>query len=221
MGILLEHFPVSLQLGLLAIVFALFGGISLGLIGAVKPNSLLDNLTTFLSVIGVSTPNYVAATLMMILFAVWLGWLPTGGWDGIWSTRIIMPVIALGLGPMAIIARYTRSAVIESMSQDYVRTARAKGMSERYVFIRHVLPNAMMSVVTVAGISLVEVVTGSFFVESILNVPGIGRYFVTSVTGRDYPVIIGTTLLYATLVVIMNLVVDIMYTLLDPRIRYR
>lgn len=218
--VIVDRFPVSLQLGLYAMALALTGGIILGVIGSLKPNSLLDNFTTFLSVIGISTPNYVAATLMVILFAVWLDWLPTGGWDGSFSNRIIIPVIALGLGPMAIIARYTRSSVIESLSQDYVRTAHSKGLSRRRVFIKHVLPNALISVVTVAGISLVDVVTGSFFVESILNIPGIGRYFVTSVTARDYPVIIGTSLLYATLVIIMNLFIDIIYTMLDPRIRY-
>ena len=220
MGILTEHFPVSLQLGLLAMVFATTSGLMLGMLGAIRPNSLLDNTTTFLSVIGISTPNYVVATLMVITFAVWQNWLPTGGWDGITSNRIIIPVIALGLGPMAIIARYTRSAVIQVMNDEYIRTARAKGASERRVFISHALPNALISVVTVAGIGLVDVVTGSFFVESILNLPGIGRYFVTSVTARDYPVIIGTTLLYATLVVFMNLIIDIVYVSLDPRIRY-
>ncbi|MBK8020593.1 MAG: ABC transporter permease [Chloroflexi bacterium] len=219
-GILIEHFPVSLQLGLLAMTFAVIVGLTLGLLGALRPNSPLDYLTTFLSVVGISTPSYVAATLMVILFSLWLGWLPTGGWDGIFSNRVIIPVIALGLGPMATMARYTRSAVLEVLSQDYVRTAHAKGVAVRNVHIRHVLPNALISVVTVAGISLVNVVAGSFFVESILNIPGIGRYFVTSVTGRDYPVIIGTTLLYAVLVMVMNFIIDIAYTLLDPRIKF-
>jgi ABC-type dipeptide/oligopeptide/nickel transport system permease component len=220
-GLLIEHFPVSLQLGLLAMTFATIGGLTLGILGALRPNSPLDYVTTFLSVIGISTPSYVAATLMVILFSLYLGWLPTGGWDGLLSNRVIIPVIALGLAPMATMARYTRSAALEVMSQDYIRTAHAKGVANRNVYLRHVMPNALISVVTVAGISLVNVVTGSFFVESILNIPGIGRYFVTSVTGRDYPVIIGTTLLYAVLVMIMNLAVDIAYTVLDPRIRHR
>lgn len=220
-GLLINHFPVSLQLGLLAMTFATVGGLTLGLLGAIRPNSPLDYVTTFLSVIGISTPSYVAATLLVILFSLYLGWLPTGGWDGILSNRVIIPVIALGLSPMATMARYTRSAALEVISQDYIRTAHAKGVAVRSVYLRHVMPNALISVVTVAGISLVNVVTGSFFVESILNIPGIGRYFVTSVTGRDYPVIIGTTLLYAVLVMIMNLVVDIAYTVLDPRIRHR
>jgi ABC-type dipeptide/oligopeptide/nickel transport system permease component len=218
--LLMQHFPVSLQLGLVAMVFAVVGGLTLGLIGGIQPNSPVDYLTTFLSVIGISTPSYVVATLGVIVFALWLNWVPTGGWDGIFSERAVIPVIALGLGPMATIARYTRSAVVEASSQEYVRTAHAKGVPRRGVNLRHVLPNALISVVTVSGISLVGLVTGSFFVESILNIPGIGRYFVTSVSARDYPVIIGTTLLYATLVMAMNLVIDLAYTALDPRIRY-
>ncbi len=219
-GLLVDYFPISLQLGLLAMTFAVIGGLLLGVLGALRPNTTLDYVTTFLSVIGISTPNYVVASLLVILLSIQFDLLPTGGWDGILSNRVIIPVIALGLGPMATIARYTRSAVLEVLSQDYIRTARAKGVSSRNVHIGHVLPNAMISVVTVAGISLVNVVTGSFFVESILNIPGIGRHFVTSVTARDYPVIIGTTLLYATLVMVMNLVVDIAYTILDPRIKF-
>jgi len=201
-GIIAGHFPVSLQLGLAAMTVALVGGVGLGLVGAIKPNTWLDNLTTFLSVFGISTPNYVVATLMVILFAVYLGWLPTGGWDSLFSVKAIIPVFALIL------------------SQDYIRTIRAKGAPEPYVFIVHGLRNALIPVVTVTGIGLANVVTGSFFVESILNIPGIGRYFVTSVTARDYPVIMGTTLLYAALVMVMNLVVDILYTFLDPRIGY-
>ena len=218
--LIVEHFPVSFQLGVMAMGLATLGGVTLGLIGALKPGTLLDNASTFLSVIGISTPNYVAATLLVIVFAVWLDWLPTGGWDGIFSQKAIIPVIALALGPLAIIARYTRSSVLEVLTKDYIRTAHSKGLARVHVLVRHALPNAMISVATVAGIGLANVVTGSFFVESILQLPGIGRYFVLSVTARDYPVIIGTTLLYAGLVMLMNLVVDITYTFLDPRIRY-
>ena len=218
--LIVEHFPVSFQLGVMAMGVATVGGVTLGLIGALRPGTLLDNASTFLSVIGISTPNYVAATLLVIVFAVWLDWLPTGGWDGIFSQKAIIPVIALALGPLAIIARYTRSAVLEVLTKDYIRTAHSKGLTRIYVLVRHALPNAMISVATVAGIGLANVVTGSFFVESILQLPGIGRYFVLSVTARDYPVIIGTTLLYAALVMLMNLIVDITYTFLDPRIRY-
>ncbi len=219
-GLIATSFPVSLQLGLMAMIIAIIGGLTLGLAGALRPNSPLGYVATFLSVIGISTPSYVVATLLVILLSLKLGWLPTGGWNGILSKQAIIPIIALGLGPMATISRYMRSAVLEVLSQDYIRTAHAKGVSGRAVNYRHVLPNALITVVTVTGISLVNVVTGSFFVETILNIPGIGRHFVTSVTGRDYPVIIGTTLLYAALVMIMNLAVDIAYTVLDPRIKY-
>ncbi len=219
-GIIVNYFPVSLQLGLLAMIFAIIGGFVLGLTGALRPNSPLGYLATFLSVIGISTPSYVVATLLVILLSLKFGWLPTGGWDGITSNKVIIPVIALGLGPMATISRYMRSSVLEVLSQDYIRTAHAKGLAERFIQYRHVIPNALITVVTVTGISLVNVVTGSFFVETILNIPGIGRHFVTSVTGRDYPVIIGTTLLYAMLVMVMNLAVDVAYTVLDPRIKY-
>ena len=219
--IIIDRFPVSFQLGVLAISLALVGGLTLGLIGAVKHNTFLDTITTFFSIIGTSTPNYVVATILIILLSIYLGWLPTGGWDGITSNKVIIPVIALSFGPMAVIARYTRTSVLESLGQDYIRTAHSKGLKSYIVFTRHALRNALIPVTTVAGISFADVITGSFFVESICMVPGIGRYFVTSVTARDYPVILGTTLLYAVLVMIMNLVVDIGYAYLDPRIRYK
>lgn len=218
--IIISFFPVSLQLGAVAMLVALIGGISLGLISGVNHNSSRDYLASFISVIGVSTPNYVVATVLIIIFAVYLGWLPTGGWDGIFSEKIIIPVIALALAPMALIARYTRSSVLDVLQRDYVRTARAKGIKDQGVLLRHVLRNALVPVATIAGIAFAEVITGSFFVESVTAVPGIGRYFVTSVSGRDYPVIIGTTLLFAVIVMIMNLIVDIGYVYLDPRVRY-
>ncbi|HZQ09146.1 MAG TPA: ABC transporter permease [Anaerolineae bacterium] len=218
--IIVSFFPVSFQLGSAAMGVALVLGISLGLVSGVNHNSSRDYLASFFSVVGISTPNYVVATVLIIIFAIYLGWLPTGGWDGIFSVKIIIPVIALALAPMALIARYTRSSVLDVFHRDYVRTARAKGLKEQSILIRHVLRNALVPVVTVAGIAFAEIVTGSFFVESVTAVPGIGRYFVTSVSGRDYPVIIGTTLLFAAIVMIMNLVVDIAYVYLDPRVRY-
>lgn len=218
--ILASFFPVSMQLGIVAMLLALLGGLTLGLISGVNHNTAADYLATFLAVFGVSTPNYVVATLLIILFSIYLGWLPTGGWDGIFSVKIIIPAIALALGPLALIARYTRSSVLEVLQSDYVRTARAKGLPESRILIRHVLRNALVPVATVAGIAFAEIVTGSFFVESVTAVPGIGRYFVTSVAGRDYPVIIGTTLLFAAIVMIMNLIVDLGYVYLDPRVRY-
>jgi ABC-type dipeptide/oligopeptide/nickel transport system permease component len=220
MTILLRFFPVSLQLGILAMIVALTVGLTLGVVSAYYHNSWIDSSATFLAVVGVSTPNYVVATTMIIVFSIWLGWLPTGGWDGIFSVKVIIPTIALALFPTALLARYTRASLLEVWRSDYIRTARAKGLGERMVLMRHGLRNALVPAVTVAGIAFAEVVTGSFFVESITAVPGIGRYFVTSVMARDYPVIIGTTLLFATIVMVMNLVVDILYTFLDPRLRF-
>lgn len=218
--ILLRFFPVSLQLGTLAMLVALLLGVTLGIISAYFHNSWLDTSATFLAIVGVSTPNYVVATTLIIVFSVWLGWLPTGGWDGAFSVKVIIPTIALALFPMALLARYVRASLLEVWRADYIRTARAKGLGERLILVRHGLRNALVPAVTVAGIAFAEVVTGSFFVESITAVPGIGRYFVTSVMARDYPVIIGTTLLFAAIVMVMNLVVDLLYTWLDPRLRF-
>lgn len=218
--ILASFFPISFQLGVVSMLMAVVFGLTLGIIASVNHNSALDYISTFVSIVGVSTPNYVVATLLIILFAVRLGWVPTGGWDGIWSSRVFIPAFALALQPMALMARYTRTSMLDVLRRDYVRTARAKGLGEQAVLVKHALRNALIPVITVAGIAFANIVTGSFFVESVSNIPGIGRYFVSSVLARDYPVIIGTTLLYATLVMIMNLVVDILYAFVDPRLQY-
>lgn len=218
--ILASFFPVSLQLGIVSMLIALVAGLTLGIIAAANHNSRLDYLSTFFAIVGISTPNYVVATLLIIALAVRLGWLPTGGWDGMFSNKVIIPAVALALQPTALLARYTRASLLDVLRRDYVRTARAKGLGERIVLLRHGLRNALIPVATVSGIAFTNVVTGSFFVESVCTVPGIGRYFVSSVLARDYPVIIGTTLLYATVVMLMNLVVDIMYVFLDPRLGY-
>jgi ABC-type dipeptide/oligopeptide/nickel transport system permease component len=218
--IIRNFFPVSLQLGIVAMLIAVSAGVTLGIVGAVWHNTWIDRLATFTAIVGISTPNYVVATVLVILFAVTLGWLPTGGWEGPLSRRIIIPALALALGPMALIARYTRTSMLETLRLDYVRTARSKGLPGRLVLVRHCLPNALMPVLTVGGVAFTEVVTGSFFVETITGVPGIGRYFVTSVGARDYPVIIGTTLLFATVVMTMNLIVDLLYFLVNPKLRY-
>ncbi len=218
--VLVNFFPVSLQLGAVSMVIALVLGLTLGLVSAVKHNTWMDYVSMLLAIIGVSAPSYVVATVMIIVFAITLRWVPTGGWEGVLSKRIIIPAVALALRPMALLARYTRSSVLDVLRRDYVRTARAKGLPERLVLARHALRNAMIPIATVAGITFANVVTGSFFVESVTRVPGIGRYFVSSVAARDYPVIMGTTLLYAAIVMLMNLVVDVVYVFLDPRVRF-
>ncbi|MGI8485432.1 MAG: ABC transporter permease [Thermomicrobiales bacterium] len=210
-------FPVSLQLGLVAMVLALIAGISLGTIGALRHNESLDYITGFIAIAGISTPSYVIASLLVLLLASTLHLVPTGGWGGIFSTKIIVPAVALALYPAAVLARYTRSSMLDVLAADYVRTARAKGLNERAVITRHAIRNALLPVLTVSGVILADVITGSFFVEVIYSVPGLGSYFVESISKRDYPVILGTVLLFGFVVAVMNLVVDLIYPMLDPR----
>ena len=211
--------PVSLQLAAAATVIAVLVGIPLGVLGAVRHNGPLDYLSGLVSMIGISTPAYVVTSLLVLLLASKLRWLPTGGWDGIFSPKAIIPALSLALYPLAVLARYTRTSMLEVLRQDYVRTARAKGIREWVVLMRHCLRNSLLPVITIAGIVLADIATGSFFVETIYQVPGIGRYFVQSISGRDYPVILGTVLLLALVVSLLNLAVDLLYPLLDPRIR--
>jgi ABC-type dipeptide/oligopeptide/nickel transport system permease component len=219
--IIKESFPVSIQLGLEAMILALAIGIPLGIVGALRQNGVLDYIATFTSIVGISTPNFVVITLLVLIFSIEFHLVPTQGWNGPFSKTVIVPAIALALGPAAFLARYTRSSMLDVIRQDYLRTARAKGLAESRVIIRHALRNALIPVTTFAGLALADVITGSFFVESIYGVPGIGRYFVSSISGRDYPVILGTILLYAALVAVMNLLVDITYGAIDPRISYQ
>jgi ABC-type dipeptide/oligopeptide/nickel transport system permease component len=213
-----ETFPVSLQLAAAAMLIATLIGIPLGIVGAVRHNGPLDYLATFVSIVGISTPAYVVTSLLVLLLASKLHWVPTSGWDGIWSSKAIIPAVSLALYPMAVLARYTRSSMLEVLRTDYMRTARSKGLGEQAVLVGHALRNAMLPVITIAGIVIADIATGSFFVETIYQVPGVGRYFVQSISGRDYPVIIGTVLLLGLAVSVSNLVVDLVYPLLDPRI---
>jgi ABC-type dipeptide/oligopeptide/nickel transport system permease component len=172
------------------------------------------------AIAGISTPSYVTVSLLVLLLASSLHLVPTGGWDGIGSTKVIIPAFALALYPAAVLARYTRASMLEILSADYVRTARAKGLKESTVIARHATRNALLPVLTVSGIILADVITGSFFVETVYQVPGIGRYFVDSITSRDYPVILGTVLLLGFVVSVINLIVDLLYPLLDPRMSH-
>ena len=216
--IIADTFPVSIQLGLVAMVIALVAGITLGTLGAVKHNSAVDYISSFLAIVGISTPSYVVASLLVLILASWLGLVPTNGWDGIASPKIIIPALALSFFPAAVLARYTRASLLDVLSSDYIRTARAKGVRERWVIIRHALRNGLLPVVTVGGVVFADIITGSFFVEVICGVPGMGRYFVTSISSRDYPVVLGTVLLFGFVITLMNLIVDLIYPLLDPRI---
>ncbi len=215
-----DFFPVSLQLGLLAFLFAVVMGLAAGVFSAIRQNTPVDYFCTFGAIIGISAPSYVVASLLILLFANTFHLLPTGGWNGLFDKAALIPAFALALGPAAILARYTRSSLLDVLRQDYVRTARAKGLDERSAIVRHALRNAMIPVATVMGLSFANVITGSFFIETTCNVPGLGRYFVKSVNGRDYSVMFGTVLLFAAIIAVMNLIVDLLYGVLDPRIAY-
>jgi len=215
-----NFFPVSIKLGLVAMLIGVPLGLALGILAAVKQNTLTDFGSMFIAVVGISTPSYVTATLLVVVFALTLHVLPTSGWNGVFDKHIIIPAFALAFAPAAALARYARSATLEVLRQDYVRTARAKGLQHRTIIMRHVLKNALIPVVTIGGLIFAGIITGSFFVETVLGVPGIGRYFVTAATARDYPVLMAVTLLFAVIIIFMNLLVDIAYGFLDPRIRY-
>ena len=216
--IIMGGFPVSAILGLVAFVLATLIGIPLGIAAALKQNSFVDYFAVIFATIFASIPNFVLGILLVVIFSVTLHWLPTNGLSSI--KQIIMPAFALAALPAAYMARITRASMLDVTRQDYVRTARAKGLSERMVIIRHILRNAMIPVVTVAGPELAGLVTGSFIIENIFSIPGIGRLFIQSISNRDYGMIMGTVLFYAFAIAFINLAVDILYGIIDPRIRY-
>jgi len=218
--IIADFFPVSIQLGLAAMLFAIILGIPLGALAAVYRNTPVDYVSMGVVVMGISIPNYVMATILITVLAVLLHWLPTGGWGGMLDVRVLIPAVAIGFRPATTLARYLRTSLLEVLGQDYIRTARAKGLSSRRVVIRHGLRNALIPIATVSGILIADVITGSFFVETITRVPGIGRYFVTATTGRDYPVLLALALLFGLIIITMNILVDLSYAVLDPQVRY-
>lgn len=217
-GIVRRTWPVTLHLGLMALLLAFGIGIPLGIIAALKQNTWVDYLATLLSVMGFVTPHFVWGILFILVFALALKWLPTGGWEG--PRYWILPVVAYALAPIATIARYTRASVVEAIRADYVRTARAKGLAERTVVFRHVLRNALIPMLTVFGPIVPDLITGSIFIEAIFRVPGLGKFWVTSTYERDYPMIIGLTMLWAVLIAVTYLITDILYVMVDPRVHY-
>lgn len=213
-----DKLPISFQLGIAALMVALAIGIPIGTIAALKQNTVLDYASMAIAVTGVSIPSIVSAPLLKYIFAVQLKWLPPNGWGSI--EYIILPAFALGFIQSALIARLTRASLLQVLGEDYIRTARSKGLSERVVVGFHALKNSMIPVVTVIGPLAAALLTGTFVVETVFGIPGLGRSFVTSIGNRDYPLIMGTVLLFAAFVVVGNLIVDITYAVLDPRIRY-
>jgi len=216
--IIAETFPISLFLGSMALALAIAGGLTLGILAAVHQNRTWDYVSVTLATFGVAVPNFVLAVFFIILFSFMVPLFPTGGWDS--PRNWVLPTVTLAMGPMGIIARFTRASMLEVIRADYTLTARAKGLSERPVIFKHVLKNAFIPVLTLLGPMFAAVGTGSFFVESIFRVPGMGRFFVLSMTGRDYPMIMAVVLAYGAFLAVMNLVVDLLYGVLDPRIRY-
>ncbi len=230
-----DQLPISFQLGLMAMSIAVVLGFPLGVVAALKQNTLWDYSAMAVAILGVSVPVIVLGPILVWVFGVSLKVLPPTGWGakppfvlGVFPSNLdpnyfryaIMPAFALGFTSSALIARLTRATLLQVVHEDYIRTARAKGLVERIVVMRHALKNSLIPVVTILGPLFAGLVTGTFATELIFGIPGIGRYFVTSVTYRDYPVIIGTVLLFAIFLVIANLVVDLLYAWLDPRIRY-
>jgi peptide/nickel transport system permease protein len=210
--------PVTIHLGGMALAIAFIFGIPLGVIAALKQNTWVDYLATLLSIVGFVTPHFVWGIFFILIFSLALKWLPTGGWDE--PKQWIMPVVAYSLAPLATVARYTRTSVIEAIRADYVRTARAKGLSERVVIFRHVMKNALIPMLTVFGPIIPDLITGSIFVEAIFRVPGLGKFWVTSTIERDYPMIIGLVVLWAILISFTYLITDLLYVFVDPRVKY-
>jgi len=213
-----DNLPVSAQLGVASLLLAVIIGIPLGIISALNRNKRIDYFAMGVAILGVSVTAIVLGPILVWILGVAAKALPVSGWGT--PAHFVMPVIALGFGNSALIARLTRASLLEVLHEDYVRTARAKGLAERNVVVVHAMKNAMIPVVTILGPLFAALVTGTFVVEKIFGIPGMGRYFIDSISNRDYPVIMGTVLLYAALLVISNVIVDLTYTWLDPRIRY-
>jgi oligopeptide transport system permease protein len=219
--IIQEGFKVTAQLGISAFIFAVIFGFTLGSIAALNHNRMGDYLGVFFATVGSAAPNFILATFLVIIFSVELGWTDVIGWELFNPRKMILPMISLGMLPAAYIARITRASMLEVLNQDYIRTARSKGLTEWSVVFRHTVRNALVPVLTVLGPIFAVLVTGSFIIETTFAINGVGRFFVSSISARDYGVIMGTTVFFAVVVVTANLVVDLLYAVVDPRIRFR
>jgi oligopeptide transport system permease protein len=215
-----QGFPVSMRIGFTAILVALFFGISLGSYAALRQNSRADYLVMTVAMVGVAIPNFVVAPLLSLIFGIYLGWLPVAGWNDGALSHLILPVTALSLPYIAYIARLTRGSMIEVLGTNYIRTARAKGLPERIVITRHAFKAALLPVVSFLGPATARIISGSLVIEQIFGLPGIGRYFVQGALNRDYTLVMGVVIFYATLIIMFNLVVDLVYAWLDPRVQY-
>lgn len=217
--LILTGFPVSLRLGLYAIILAVVVGVSAGTFAALKQNSTFDYLVMAFAMTGIVIPNFVMAPLLALVFGVYLSLLPVAGWGEGALKYQLLPVITLALPQIAYIARLTRGSMVEVMNSNFIRTARAKGLAEKIVVVRHALRGGLLPVVSYLGPATAAVITGSVVIESIFDVPGIGRYFVNGALNRDYPVVMGVVIFYAVLIIVLNLLVDLIYGFLDPRVK--
>lgn len=213
-------FPVSLRLGLSAITLAVIIGCTLGIIAAMRQNTKSDYTIMGFAMIGITIPNFVMAPLLTLIFGIYLGWLPVAGLGEGSVRNLVLPVIALSLPQIAIISRLTRGGMVEVLRSNFVRTAHAKGLPEYLIITRHTLRAALLPVISYLGPAIAGLVTGSVVIEQIFGLPGIGRYFVQGAINRDYTLVMGTVITYGSLIVLMNLLVDLVYGLMDPRVRY-
>jgi len=212
-----EKFPITFTLALSSILFALVVGVPLGILAALKKNTWIDYTAMTVSVIGVAIPSYVVAVFLILIFSIYLGWLPTSGWEGI-RTKIL-PTIALALGPLASVARFTRVSLLDTLNQDFIRTAYAKGGDDRTVIMKHALRPSMIPLVTIIGPQMAYLMVGTVWVENVFRIPGLGQLFANAAVARDYPLLVTSTFILALAVMIMNLIVDVLYAILDPRIK--
>jgi oligopeptide transport system permease protein len=219
LDILKENYPVSLKLGASAIAIAVVVGVSLGVIAALRQNGPADSLVMAVAILGVCIPTFVTAPLLVLGIASKLGWLPTGGWNNGALANLVLPVTVLALPQIAIISRLTRAGMIEALHANYIRTARAKGLSEAAIVRRHALRAALLPLVSYLGPACAGLITGSLVVEKIFNLPGLGKFFVVSALQRDYTVVMGMVIVYAALILFLNLLADLIYAALDPRVR--
>ncbi|MFZ5352523.1 MAG: ABC transporter permease [Bacillota bacterium] len=222
-GILADAFPVSANLGMRAVIFAATTGVILGIIAALNKDKILDKLTIFIAIVGVSIPNFVMASFLQYIFGVKLKWLPVAQWmdpsRGMGIEHTILPVLCLGFGTLATYSRYMRASMLEVTTSEYVKTAKAKGLSPLQVTVRHQIRNALLPIVTLLGVTIAVLLTGTFVVETVFAIPGMGRQYVLSIAVRDYPMILGLTTFYGTFLIFMTFLTDIIYGLVDPRIR--
>ena len=219
LDILKENYPVSLKLGVSAIALAALIGVSLGVIAALRQNQAADNVVMTVAILGVCIPTFVTAPLLVLGIASKLGWLPTAGWNDGALANMVLPVVVLALPQIAIISRLTRAGMIEVLQSNYVRTARAKGLPEGLIVRKHALRAALLPLVSYLGPACAGLITGSLVVEKIFNLPGLGKFFVISALQRDYTVVMGMVIFYAALILVLNLIADLMYAALDPRVR--